>query len=188
MTTGHQKAIRAACSEGKDWKREINNFLLNYRATPHTTTQHDPGHVMFGRDIRTKVPELSTSLPVQHTFEKLHVKDTTAKLKMKQHADLTRKAVQPTVKVGDRVLILKALKVNKLSTSYHSEPFTVLHKKGTMVIVKGANDQFYSRNVTFVKKIPQPFASPQKGRRKGDAPGVALHKPIRVRKKTDYLH
>ena len=110
-----QKVIRAACSEGKDWKREINNLLLNYRATLHATTQHAPGHVMFGRDIRTKVPELSNSLPVQHKFEKLHVKDTTAKLKMKQHADLTRKAVQRTVKVGDRVL-LKAPKVNKLST------------------------------------------------------------------------
>ena len=83
---------------------------------------------MFGRDIRTKVPELSTSLPVRHTFEQLHVKDTTAKLKMKQHADLTRKAVQTTVKVGNCVL-LKVPKVNKLSTPYHPEPFTVVHKK-----------------------------------------------------------
>ena len=40
---------------------------------------------MFGRDIHTKVPEHSTSLPVQHIFDKLHVKDTTAKLKMKQY-------------------------------------------------------------------------------------------------------
>ena len=50
---------------------------------------------MFGRAIRTEVPELSTSLPVQHKFEKLRVKDKTAKLKMKQHADSTQKAVQP---------------------------------------------------------------------------------------------
>ena len=174
-----QKAIHAACSKGKDWKREINNFLLNYRATPHATTQHAPGNAMFGRYVRTKVPELSTSLPVQHTFEKLHVKDTTAKLKMKQHADLTRKAVQPTVKVGDLVL-LKVPKVNKLSTPYHPEPFTVVHKKGTMVTVKGTNDQSYSCNVTFVKKVSQPFTSPQKGRKKDDASGVALHKPTSV--------
>ena len=55
--------------------------------------------------------------------------------------NLTRKAVQPTVKVGDRVLF-KAPKVNKPSTPYHPEPFTVVHKKSTMVTVKGANDQF----------------------------------------------
>ena len=85
-----QKAIRAACSEGKDGKCEINNFFINYRAAPHATIQHVHGHVMFGRDIHTKVPEHSTSLPVQqHILDKLHVKDTTAKLKMKQHADLT---------------------------------------------------------------------------------------------------
>ena len=56
-----------------------------------------------------------------------------------------------------------------------------------MVTVKGANDQSYSRNVTFVKKVPQPLTSPQKGRRKGDAPGVALHKPTRVLKKPNFF-
>ena len=86
------------------------------------------------------MPELSTSLPVQHKFEKDRVKDTTAWLKIKQHAASTRKAVRPTVKVGDRVL-LKVSRVSKLSTPYHPEPFTVVHKKGTMVTVKGANDQ-----------------------------------------------
>ena len=136
-------------------------------ATPHVTTQHVPGHAMFGRAIRTKVPELSTSLPVQHKFEKLRVKDTTAKYEMKQHTDSTRKAEQPAVKVGDHVL-LKVPIVSKLSTPYHLEPFTVVHKKRTMVTVKGGNDQSYSRNVTSVKKVPQPLTSPLKGRRKGE--------------------
>ena len=49
--------------------------------------------------------------------------------------DSIRKAVQPTVKVDDRVLF-KVPKVNKLSTLYRPEPFTVVHKKGTMVTVK----------------------------------------------------
>ena len=63
-----QKAICAACSEGKDWKREVNNFLLSYRATLHVTTQHAPGHVMFGRAIRTKVPY---NTPFQIVFDYL---------------------------------------------------------------------------------------------------------------------
>ena len=33
------KSVRAACTEKKNWKREIYTFLLNYRATPHTTTE-----------------------------------------------------------------------------------------------------------------------------------------------------
>ena len=87
--------------------------------------------------------------------------------------------MQPTVKVCNRVLH-KVPKVNKLSTPHHPEPFTVVHNKGTMVTVKGANDQSYSRNATFVKKVLQPLTSSQKVRRKGDAPGVALHKPTCV--------
>jgi len=32
-----EKIIRTAQIEGKDWKRELYQFLLNYRATPHIT-------------------------------------------------------------------------------------------------------------------------------------------------------
>ena len=33
-----KKAIRVATIERKNWKEELYNFLSNYRATPHTTT------------------------------------------------------------------------------------------------------------------------------------------------------
>ena len=29
------KAVRSAHAEGRDWKKELYRFLLNYRATPH---------------------------------------------------------------------------------------------------------------------------------------------------------
>ena len=32
------KAIRSAHTEGQNWKRQLYQFLLNYRATPHCTT------------------------------------------------------------------------------------------------------------------------------------------------------
>jgi hypothetical protein len=35
---GLKKTIRVATIERKNWKEELYNFLLNYRATPHTTT------------------------------------------------------------------------------------------------------------------------------------------------------
>ena len=56
-----EKAIRTAHVEGKDWKKELNTFLLNYRATPHAMTGVSPPKIMFGRDIRTKLPEFSDS-------------------------------------------------------------------------------------------------------------------------------
>ena len=32
------KAIRAAHAEEKNWRKELNKFLLAYRSTPHSTT------------------------------------------------------------------------------------------------------------------------------------------------------
>ena len=53
-----EKAIRAANTEGKDWISELNTFLLNYRATAHCTTGKSPAVLLFGREIRTKLPSL----------------------------------------------------------------------------------------------------------------------------------
>ena len=63
-----EEAIRAATTEGKDWKNEINIFLLNYRVTAHCTTDKSPAVLLFGREIRAKLPSLNTgTLPVtQH--------------------------------------------------------------------------------------------------------------------------
>ena len=48
-----EKTIRTAQIEGRDWKRELYRFLLNYRATPHITTKHSPAKLLFNREIRT---------------------------------------------------------------------------------------------------------------------------------------
>ena len=37
-----EKAIRTANVEGKNWKEELDVFLLNYHSTPHCTTGKPP--------------------------------------------------------------------------------------------------------------------------------------------------
>ena len=53
------KAIRAAQAEGKNWREELNKFLLAYRSTPHSTTGKSPAGFLFRRALNTKMPELS---------------------------------------------------------------------------------------------------------------------------------
>ena len=51
------KAVRCAQAEGRDWKKNLFRFLLNYRATPHSSTGVTPAELLFKRQIATKLPE-----------------------------------------------------------------------------------------------------------------------------------
>ena len=53
------KAIRAAHLEGKNWREELNKFLLAYRSTSHSTTGKSPAELLFRRVLNTEMPELS---------------------------------------------------------------------------------------------------------------------------------
>ncbi|KAL9968146.1 hypothetical protein ACROYT_G026481 [Oculina patagonica] len=52
------KRLRIAQAEGRNWKSEMDNFLVMYRSTPHSTTGVSPAELLFGRRIRTKLPQL----------------------------------------------------------------------------------------------------------------------------------
>ena len=52
------KSMRIAQAEGKDWKIELVHYLTTYRTTPHSVTRVCPAESLFGRRIRTKLPEL----------------------------------------------------------------------------------------------------------------------------------
>ena len=52
------KLIHTAAAENKDPKEELYTFLLQYRATPHSTTELSPAEMLFGRKINTKLPQV----------------------------------------------------------------------------------------------------------------------------------
>jgi len=52
------KAIRIAHSEGKDWRCELTKFLIAHKLTPHCSTGATPFFLMYGREMRTKLPDL----------------------------------------------------------------------------------------------------------------------------------
>ena len=53
------KAMRVFQAEGKDWRLELNKFLLAYRSTSHTTTGVSPAELFFKRRLTTKLPEFT---------------------------------------------------------------------------------------------------------------------------------
>ena len=54
-----EKGIKTCVAEGKNLKKELNHFLRVCRSTPHATTGKSPYELLFGRPIRTKLPEMS---------------------------------------------------------------------------------------------------------------------------------
>jgi len=143
------KAIRTAQAENKDWKRELNTFLLAYRSTPHQTTGVSPAELLFGRKLRTKLPEVDkqTKLDID---ESVRDRDRLKKDQGKQYTDTHRHAKESEVTVGDEVL-LRQRKHDKFSTQFEPEPYKVVEKTGSQVTIQSNEGVKYKRNVSHTK-------------------------------------
>lgn len=148
------KAIRTAHADGKNWRRELNQFLLNYRATPHSTTGISPAELLFNRAIKTKLPEFHSARPTAGD-ETLRIRDSAAKDKMKSYADAKKGAQHSTIGEGDIVLVRQP-KINKFSTTYSTETYRVLSKKGSMLDMVSSKGRRLARNTSHVKKVLVP--------------------------------
>ena len=124
---------------GRPWRKDLYRLLLNYRATPHSTTGFPPATLLFNRTINTKLPQ-----PTSQNRSKMHqqarLNDASQKQKMKENADNKRRARNTDIEEGDTVL-LRQPKKNKLSTKYDAQPYMVIAKKGTKKKLKEVGEE-----------------------------------------------
>lgn len=138
--------MKIAQAEGKEWKKEIRKYLVAYRSTPHTTTGVSPAELLFGRKMRTKLPELKG----ESTESEMRDRDGEMKAKAKWYADKKRNAQESDLAPGDQVLVKQERK-NKLSTPFAPEPYNVVTKTGNSVVVESPEGVQLMRNTTHVK-------------------------------------
>lgn len=141
------KAIKVAQIEKREWKRELNHFLLAYRSTPHSTTGESPAKSLFGRQIKCKLPQLGE----YQRFNEMEDKDREMKQKYKDYADSRRHVKESDIVTGDKVL-LRQSKVDKLSPAFCETPFEVVDKYHSQVVVQSPEGVNYKRNMSQVKK------------------------------------
>ena len=94
------KCLRIAQAEGRNWRSEMNDFLMRYSSTTHSTTGVSPAQLLFGRRIRTKLPQLQ-----EFTVEdEVRDRDSERKEKGKVYADYkqTRKKARVKKVIGCR--------------------------------------------------------------------------------------
>ena len=144
------KCLQIAKVEKKDWRSELVTWLTANRSTLQATTGATAFSLMFGREMRSKLPELRRET-VNPFKEEVRERDWSNKLKGKVYADEKRGAVSKSINVGDEVL-LTAEKSNKLSSNFRLSPFKVVRKTGSEVTVKSDTGVEFKRNATFVKK------------------------------------
>ena len=147
------KAMRVAHSEGRDWRKELQKFLLGYRSTPHTTTGVSPPKLLFGGEIRSKLPGVEELGSASNESEVLD-RDRERKQKGKDYADNLRGACESNLKERDKVLLQKP-KSDKLSPSFEATPYEVVNKQGGHVEIKSPAGIHYKRNVTHLQKYEE---------------------------------
>ncbi|XP_064475331.1 uncharacterized protein K02A2.6-like [Ornithodoros turicata] len=143
-----KKTIKAACVGGHNWKDEIDEYLLNYRATPHSTTGVTPAELLFGRKIRTKLPQMQQKL----SFEDIQERDSRKKRQMKAYSDHRRHAAHHGLHKGDSVLLKRTAPLSH-ETPYEPQPYKVIRIQGTAVTAVRDHRKIV-RNASFFKRIP----------------------------------
>ena len=107
---------------------------------------------MFGREPRTKLPEISSPIsdPVDHMVRS---RDERAKRIMKSAADTRNHATDRRISVGDAVFT-KQRKNNKLTPVFNASTLTVTKRNGSMITAKRADSGTVTRNVSAFKLAP----------------------------------
>ena len=147
-----QKAARTPHTSNLMWKSEVYNFHLNYRATPHSSTNMSPSEVLMNRKIRTKVPQIYKVANAKIDTE-LQQTDEKSKRIMKTYADKQRNVKPHGFHIGDTVLV-KQQKNNKLTTPYSDKPYIIIKIKGSMITAKRIeDDKTITRNSSHFKTI-----------------------------------
>ena len=146
------KAIQCFHAEGKDWKKEIEQFLLQYRTIPHTITNVPPAQLIFRHTPRNVLPSIDSKNKPTTADKQVNKDDQKRTKKIAEYANNKRKAKSVTVAVGDKVLLRNIHRNNKLDTIWENQTCTVL--KVYPRSVKLQNDQtraVYVRSKAHIK-------------------------------------
>ncbi|XP_055306981.1 uncharacterized protein K02A2.6-like [Sitodiplosis mosellana] len=131
----------------KDWHKELQDYLLMYRSTPHSTTMKTPTELMFGRTINDKLPQIADNLPFE-LDEETRDRDKTKKQQGKEYADEKRRAKENSIAIGDLVWLKNLVKANKLTATFEPVAFKVISRSGSELLIENLETKMQYRRHT----------------------------------------
>lgn len=150
------KRLQISHGLGRDWKKDLKDYLTMYYTTPHSTTGKTPTELCYGRTIRSKLPAIEDieSIPPASDYRD---HDFLNKQKGKEREDIRRHARNSDINEGDTVLMKNLTPKNKLSTAFNRTKYTVVNRSGPKATVEDPESgTMYQRNVAHLKKIVDP--------------------------------
>ena len=143
------KFIHSTIAEGKDPQEELQNYLLIYRSTPHTTTGKSPAEMLYGRTLKTKLPQIF-SKKESHDAAKVRDYHNAKKLQQKANFDKHHRVKEKHIGVGDKVLIKQTKTTTK--PPFDPSPYNVTQVKGNRITAQ-RHDKKRVRDKNHVKLL-----------------------------------
>ena len=169
--------------EEKDWKTELNKYLLAYRSTPHSVTGKSPSQLNYNRGMSCKLPDIIDLDDEEKDHQDIRDRDAEKKQAIADYADMKNRPSQiKELQTGDFVLLEKK-KENKLSSAYEENPYQITARHGDQLHLQSPQGVTYKRNIGHVKKYNKPDQAPMKdiNMDKPDDPRATKESPSKSR-------
>lgn len=149
------KRLRISHQLNRNWKDDLNQYLLMYNTTVHSVTGKTPTELLLNKTIRGKIPSLrDVEVGIESPFHsEVLDRDLIQKFRGKEREDVVRRAKESDITVGDTVLLKNVTIRNKLDPTFNPSEFEVLDKTGNRVKVRELETgRMLERNVVHMKK------------------------------------
>ncbi len=138
---------KTALVEGQDPVSSLNAKLKMYRNTEHSVTKRKPAEWLFGRVIRTRLPDRR----LQTQCESDDSKEAKDRMRERGQAEKERRdkvAREEELAVGMKVL-LKQKQKRKGMSRYDSKPYTIVELFGRQAVIQRGNKRLHRETKKF---------------------------------------
>ena len=147
-----KKIFHTSGVEWEDPYMRLSEYLMQHRATPHSTMKKSPAELLFGRKFNTRLPDLRAN-PAREREDIVEAKnvDKLAKERMKRQKDKGRYVREHNIGVGD--LVIAKRKATKHESPYDPKPYKVYEVHGTQIKAMREDGKRKTRDSQKWKKV-----------------------------------
>ena len=147
-----KKIFHTSGVEREDPYIRLNEYLMQHRATPHSTMEKSQAELLFGRRFNACVPDLRTN-PARERTDIIEAKkvDKLAKERMKRYKDAGRYVKEHDIVVGD--LVIAKRKTTKHESAYDPKPYKVFEVHGMQIKAMREDGKQKTRDSQKWKKV-----------------------------------